>query len=345
MLPTARFIPLETFEDVLALAQSGATVVSLKAWPADIAGLADLETRRARFRSATDSVQFGPTDADGIREAVIGRGRIFRGDDLGRLLTRAGVRRERMVDQACQFARRVDALGRFYFVSNPGEQAIDGWVPFESTSPSFQIFDPMNGRQGSARVRSTAGGSNEVYLQIPRGGSLIVAASPAPATETFDNYRSDGASVPIAGPWMLRFTKGGPALPSGRSIAGLSSWTALGEDAATFSGTASYTATFPRPSGRRGPWQLDLGQVRESARVRLNGRDLGTLIGPQFRVVVGSGTSIAGASRGRSSTTSTFQPAFPRTGGPTGCSPPRVGNPLESGLLGPVTLTPLSVIR
>ena len=63
----------------------------------------------------------------------VGRGRILRGDDLARVLARAGVRRERMVDQGLQFARRVDARGRFYFVSNTGERAIDGWVPFEST--------------------------------------------------------------------------------------------------------------------------------------------------------------------------------------------------------------------
>jgi hypothetical protein len=34
-------------------------------------------------------------------------------------------------------------------------------------------------------------------------------------------------------------------------------------------------------------WQLDLGRVCQSARVRLNGRELGTLITPPFRVVAG----------------------------------------------------------
>ncbi len=365
VLPSARFIPLETFEHVLALARSGATVASLKAWPEDVAGLADLETRRARFRSASGGVQFGPADADGIREAVIGRGRILRGDDLERLLTRAGVRRERMVDQGLQFARRVDALGRIYFVSNPGDQAIDGWVPLESTAPSLDTFDPMTGRWGNARVR-TAPGGREVYLQIPRGGSLIVAASPAPASETFDNYRIDGKSVPVAGPWMLRFAKGGPTLPSPRSIAGLASWTSFGEDAANFSGTANYTATFPRPSSGSGPWQLDLGQVRDSARVRLNGRDLGTLIGPQFRVVLG-GAAVSQTNIVEISVTNlsanrirdldrrgvmwkkfynvNFPPRLPENRGQDGLFTAAGWDPLESGLLGPVTLTPLSVIR
>ena len=82
-------------------------------------------------------MKFGAADADGVREAAVGRGRILQGADLARVLARAGVRRERMVDRGLRFARRADALGRFYFVSNPTEKAVDGWVPFDSTAPSL----------------------------------------------------------------------------------------------------------------------------------------------------------------------------------------------------------------
>jgi len=51
-----------------------------------------------------------------------------------------------------------------------------------------------------------------------------------------------------------------------------------------FSGTAVYRTTFDAPDGQVRAWLLDLGAVHESARVRLNGRDLGTLIGPVFRL-------------------------------------------------------------
>ena len=187
VLPSARYVALEAFEHVLALARSGATVVSFGDWPSDVAGLHDLEPRRARFRNAIAGVQFGPAGGDGIREAELGRGRILRGDDLGRLLARAGIGRERLVDHGLQFARRADAAGRVYFLSNPGETAIDGWVPLERSAPMMHVFDPMSGRWGSARLRSTADG-RDVYLQIPRGGSLIVRAAVSPAPEVFQNY-------------------------------------------------------------------------------------------------------------------------------------------------------------
>ncbi len=365
VLPSARYIPLETFEHVLALARSGATVVSLKSWPSDVAGFANFEERRARLKSVAGAVQFGPADADGIREAGVGRGRILRGDDVARVLTRAGVRRERMVDQGLQFARRVDARGRFYFVTNTGERAVDGWVPFESTAPSIQIFDPMDGRRGNALVRSAAGG-REVYLQLPPGGSLVVAAAGARARERFESYQAAGEAMPIAGPWTLSFIKGGPTLPAGRSIDRLTSWTAFGEDAANFSGTASYTATFARPPAAAAAWQIDLGQVRESARVRLNGRDVAAIIGPPYRIVIDDASvSATNILEVRVSNLSAnrirdldrrgvawkkfynvnFPARLPQNRGPDGLFTAAGWDPLESGLLGPVTLTPLSVIR
>ena len=45
--------------------------------------------------------------------------------------------------------------------------------------------------------------------------------------------------------------------------------------------------TFDAPAGPVQPWLLELGKVSQSARVRLNGRDLGTLLIPPFRVVAG----------------------------------------------------------
>jgi alpha-L-rhamnosidase len=112
VVPASRYMPLDTLLQVLELARGGATVVSFEGWPSDVSGLSDLDGRRARLKAAIDAVTFGPADADGIREATIGRGRILQGRDLHRLLTRANVRREPMVDQGLQFSRRVDAMGR-----------------------------------------------------------------------------------------------------------------------------------------------------------------------------------------------------------------------------------------
>jgi hypothetical protein len=101
----------------------------------------------------------------------------------------------------------------------------------------------------------------------------------------------------------VKFIAGGPVIPSPFSTTNLASWTELGDtNAESFAGSALYTITFDAPglesrlqavSGNGGTLKrehqtyfLDLGDVRQSARIRLNGRDYGTLIMPPFRVVV-----------------------------------------------------------
>jgi hypothetical protein len=92
-------------------------------------------------------------------------------------------------------------------------------------------------------------------------------------------------------------------LPSQLATTNLTSWTAFGDtNAQSFAGTASYSITFDAPGSVSSPaaggttpdtlkrehqtYFLDLGDVRQSARVKLNGKDYGTLITPPFRVVV-----------------------------------------------------------
>ena len=365
VLPAARYVPLDTVLQILDLARGGATVISFGGWPADVSGLADLDARRARFKTAIDSVSLGSADSNGIREATLGRGRILQGNDLAQLLARANVQPERMVDQGLQFARRVDALGRIYFVSNPTERAIEGWVPLDSRSDTIVAFDPMDGRHGRVNARAS-GTTREVFLQIPTGGSLIVAESTAPVRETFDAYRPAGEAVAVGGSWTVRFLEGGPRLPSRQTINRLVSWTTFGEDAAAFSGTAAYATTFPRPQVSGEVWQIDLGRIAESARVRLNGRDLGIRIGPPFRVVVPA-SQLSAANTLEVSVTNlsanriraldlaggnwkkfynvNFPARLPENRGADGLFTAARWEPLESGLLGPVTLTPLAIVR
>ena len=55
-----------------------------------------------------------------------------------------------------------------------------------------------------------------------------------------------------------------------------------------FGGTARYKLEFDAPATKADDWLLDLGDVRESARVRINGKDVGTLWSIPLRVRVGA---------------------------------------------------------
>jgi hypothetical protein len=184
--------------------------------------------------------------------------------------------------------------------------------------------------------------------------------------ETFDTHRAAGAAVDVAGPWTIRFLKGGPTLPASQRVDRLVTWTTFGQEAEVFSGTAVYTATFPRPAASESAWQLDLGRVAESARVRLNGRDLATLIGAPFRFVIEASqlratntleVSVTNLSANRIRDLDrrgvtwkkfynvNFPARLAENRGPDGLFTAAGWAPLESGLLGPVTLTPTAVVR
>ena len=60
VLPSSRYVPVETVIEILELARQGATVVSYGGWPADVSGVSDLDGKRARFKAAIGAIAFGP---------------------------------------------------------------------------------------------------------------------------------------------------------------------------------------------------------------------------------------------------------------------------------------------
>jgi hypothetical protein len=91
----------------------------------------------------------------------------------------------------------------------------------------------------------------------------------------------------IPGPWTVRFDPnwGGPARVQ---FPQLVSWTQRPEAGIKFySGTARYETSFDLPTSLRTttePLVLDLGNLRELAEIRLNGKNLGILWAPPFAV-------------------------------------------------------------
>ena len=120
----------------------------------------------------------------------------------------------------------------------------------------------------------------EVYLQLPAGELADrgrVSWSPRATRST--RIARLATPVDVAGPWTVRFLKGGPsaAVRPGRRSARVVDDVRRGRGSVLRHGVLHRDIS---ATGRGGPaWQLDLGRVAESARVRLNGRDLATLIG------------------------------------------------------------------
>lgn len=113
------------------------------------------------------------------------------------------------------------------------------------------------------------------------------ALTPEKLTTWIAAHPPAAAGLEISGPWQVRFDSqtGGPGKVEFKQ---LDDWSKRPEEGIRdYSGTAIYQTVFNSPqtsSGRR--TILDLGKVAVMARVQLNGKDLGILWKPPYRVDV-----------------------------------------------------------
>ena len=362
VLPHSRYIPLETFSKLVNLAEGGATVVVHKGLPGNAAGFdydGKNEKEYARLKGLINFSAVG----DGVEEAKVGSGSFITGDNLEQLLEYTKIRREPMVDIGLQFVRKQSEDGSLYFISNWSDKKKNAWVPLNTDAKKVALFNPDNGRAGLAESRVKENGL-EVYLQLAPFESIIVkAVNDEVNGVAYDYYNLSGNPQPINGSWKIGFIAGGPTLPPSTEVSRLGSWTDLpGEEVKKFSGTAQYTINFKKPDAKADHWLLDLGDIKESASVSLNGEELGTLIGPSYQLYIDDSklkdenqlvVNVSNLMANRIADLDkreVFWKKFYNVNFPARLSENRKNGlftaahwePLPSGLLGPVTLTPVS---
>ena len=152
-----------------------------------------------------------------------------------------------------------------YFVVNTGSVA-----KVVASKGTFTAADPLTGEIMAVR---------EVAL-APLHSRFLVCDG----FEVKDCVAGGTNAFNLPGPWHVEPVCGGPALPAPRKLDALVGWETF-DDA--FSGTMLYRTTFDMPNAR--PSSLSLGDVREIARVRLNGRDLGVKFMPPYDFAIPAG--------------------------------------------------------
>ena len=288
IVPGCKFIPVETFTQILRLANNGAKIIFYGDLPENISGWADKDEKTLFFEKLKTGISFNATNNPEVLKAVYGKGMILNGSDLEQLLTFAGIPRETMTDDKLAYARRQTPAGTVYFITNQGEKEFDGWISLQAEAVSAAIFNPMDNKYGMAKTRPASGGGLDVYTRLKPFESVIINTYDVrPKGKPYMFYDPVSSPVDIKGTWKIDFTEGGPTLPASREVSGPGSWTNLeGDDFKSFSGTAKYSVSFSKPSGKADAWILNLGKVCESANITLNGKELGILIGPDYHITI-----------------------------------------------------------
>jgi hypothetical protein len=295
VIPTCHYMPLATLQNLGALARSGTTIIIQDAMPADVPGFGDLANRQSQFQALEKTLMADAPEvtrsAAGFTRVPVGKGAFLIGSNVEQMLAAAGTPREAGADLGLRFVRRTHAQGYNYFLVNHGQTPIDGWVTLGESAKSAVLLDPRQAdRTGVAAVRQGADKATQVYLQLLPSESCILRTFTTRAVTgpAWSYEETAGAPQPLTGTWDVKFTDGGPNLPAPFTTPTLASWTTLGDaEAKRFAGSAVYTLTFDGPTAHADDWVLDLGQVADSARVTLNGHDVGALWCAPFTRSVG----------------------------------------------------------
>lgn len=268
LIPKCTFMPATTLKRLADFTRQGGVVIFEGTLPGDVPGYGNLGKHREVFAHVKKSMK-----------------NVCIEDDIVKALGRSGVKRETMADFGLRYIRRKTKDAHWYFIANHTERAFNGWLPLAVSFKSAVLHDPMTGTSALLPMKN-----QQFYMDIAPGESFIIQASTSKIdAKPYVSAKPTGPAFTLEGKWRIEFIEGGPDLPKAYGTNSLSSWTdAPDEKAKIFAGTARYSLTFDLPDFQKAEdYWLDLGDVRESARIKINGVDAAMLFALPMRARVG----------------------------------------------------------
>ena len=345
VLPNRTIISLPVLRKLKELVAAGATVIGPK--PTEASGLKDFPQSDAEVKRLADELW--------------DHGRVITNRTAREVLLANGVKPDFEFPSTinAQSATSFDYIHRtadgaeIYFVANRSNRAETVRCTFRVAGKAPELWNAVTGERKFADAYEEAGGRTTVPLEFaPCGSWFVIFREPSarhPAT-TKSNTPQFTPLAELTGPWTVKFDPkwGGP---ESATFDQLVSWPARSEPGIKFySGTAIYTKMFDLPNSKlktqNSKLFLDLGNVRELAEVRVNGKSCGVTWSPPFRVDITDAVKPAGNTL--EIEVVNFWPnriigdaALPREQRLTRTNVRKLTNDtrlIESGLLGPVTL-------
>ena len=179
---------------------------------------------------------------------------------------------------------RRDGETDIYFVANTKDSTLMPHVTITGTGRLPEVWDPETGNMSEAEIWKMADGKTQVTLNLTtRRAVFLVFRNPTTETGSAKESFSDDITdtIPITGTWTVGFDEDKVVeWPS------LMPWNeSIDSDIKYFSGTAHYEQhLYLNELDRHYRYILDLGEVKNLATVRVNGKVCGTLWRPPFTI-------------------------------------------------------------
>lgn len=170
--------------------------------------------------------------------------------------------------------RRSNATGHHYFIANLSPNDVSARLPLSIDFKDARWFNPLDGE-----IYKTDITTDGIQIDLRSGESMIL--------QTYDHELQDASEVrplkttgvtkELNGCWTLSFDDSAPKVEKTFTLDKLQTWEALDDDSVKITmGTGVYT-THVKMSKQEAQshWMIDLGDVRESARVYVNDSFIG----------------------------------------------------------------------
>jgi len=249
-----------------------------------------------------------------VTERRFGKGRVFWGGgltkrsrtndfeniypdyaNLAALLHADGVSPDFESEGPLRYTHRRDDQAEIYFVANRSAKAVTTSAAFRARGKAPEFWNPLTGDTRRAQVWEQRGGQAFVPLKFEAYDSLFVVfrkSATAPGYNPGRNWDEFVTVAEMGGPWEVQFQPRRGA-PDKLTFNALKDWSKHSDPGVKFfSGVATYRKSFfwnPAQSAignRQSAIFLNLGHVEVMARVKLNGKQVGTVWKAPFRVNV-----------------------------------------------------------
>ena len=293
VLPDTTRMPLKVLEKIEQLVKAGATVVGPR--PVEDSGLLnyprcdeDIKVLSARL--------WGPIDGKKVTDHRYGEGTMYHGIGIRDILTQKNILPtfEYTGDEGVwlDFIHRSTPEADIYFITNRHGRTVRSDCSFRIIDSAPQLWNPVDGRQ-RVKINYKRVGKRLIvplrfeafqswFVVFPKNTRLMPAdGRKAPdardAPDALDNFPEQSIVQELTGEWDVAFDThwGGPAQVR---FDRLLDWSQSDDlSIRYYSGKAVYTRKFDYTAAAGGPVYLDLGVVKNIARVVLNEEDLGVV--------------------------------------------------------------------
>jgi hypothetical protein len=211
-------------------------------------------------------------------------------EETARILQAKGLREDFLADGPVRYTHRTNKNFDLYFVANTTDKPIKIKAQFRTVKGAPELWNAVTGKITPLYDFEVDKNQTVLPLQLAAYESCFVLFAAENKWAPYKHHRdiSFNTLLALEGAWEVHFDPkwGGPAQALFRE---LSDWTKNSEEGIKYySGIAAYHKKFDLTSGnlRKGaaPLYLDLGKIKNMARIMLNGKDLGVLWTAPWRI-------------------------------------------------------------